>query len=152
MASSPTEITINNKSVPVFTMKNLESMNPQNLRMRGLDLKDLLTSMGAGEVVMPRHQEELRDWIISTQNSLLGMGGAAPGAPAGQRMPQPSQGRNDMFMDQMRPSPESRGPPPGYAPSETAYTDAEDAFAAARAGRMASKNRNQGSSNIISWA
>ena len=33
-----------------FTMKNLESMNAQNMRMRGLDLKDLLVSMGAGEV------------------------------------------------------------------------------------------------------
>lgn len=146
MSALPTEININNKTVPVFTMKNLESMNPQNLRMRGLDLKDLLTSMGAGDVQMPRHQEALRDWIISTQDTLLGRGaGVSPGAPQ-QRMPPPG---NDMFMDQMRPSPDRRGG--GYAPSETAMTDDMEAYSAARAGAQASKMRNQGSTNIISW-
>jgi len=145
--------------VPVFTMKNLESMNPQNLRMRGLDLKDLLVNLGAGEVSMPRHQEALRDWIISTQNSLLGMGDGQ-GAPQQQmRMPQ-SPGPGPMGggpmgymgggpMDQMRPSPESRHQ--GYAPSE-ALTDGEEAYAAARAGAQASRARNQGSTNILTWA
>ena len=139
---------MNGKTVPVFTMKNLESMNQQNLRMRGLDLKDLLASLGAGDVNMPRHQEALRDWIIQTQNSLLGMGG---GEAPPQRMPPRQQEQQGGFMDQMRPSPEARGGG-GYAPSETAMTDAEDAYAAARATAMASKQRNQGSSNIISWA
>ena len=48
------------------------------------------------------------------------------------------------FMDQMRPSPDSRRAPGGYAPSET-VTDDQEAYAAARAGAMASKQRNQGS-------
>jgi hypothetical protein len=143
MAAGPTEINMGGKTVPVFTMKNLESMNPQNLRMRGLDLKDVLTAMGAGDVNMPRHQEALRDWIIDTQNRLLGAG-PGPGAPQ-QRMPPPQ----DQFMDQMRPSPESRRGG-GYQPSETG--DDQEAYAAARAGAQASKLRNQGSSNIISWA
>jgi hypothetical protein len=148
MSAGPTEINQCGKTVPVFTMKNLESMNPQNLRMRGLDLKDMLQAMGAGDVTMPRHQEALRDWIISTQNSLLGMGDGQ-GAPQ-QRMPPPNQGNGGGFMDQMRPSPESRRGG-GYAPSETAYTDDQEAYAAARAGAQASKQRNQGSTNIISW-
>jgi hypothetical protein len=143
--NSPTEININGKTVPVFTMKNLESMNAQNMRMRGLDLKDLLVSMGAGEVSMPRHQEALRDWIISTQNSLLGH--SSPGAPQ-QRMPPSDMGGG--FMDQMRPSPEPRRGG-GYAPSETAMTDDMEAYSQARAGAMASRQRNQGSTNIISW-
>jgi hypothetical protein len=136
------------KTVPVFTMKNLESMNPQNLRMRGLDLKDLLTALGAGEVNMPRHQEALRDWIISTQGKLLGAGGGAPAGMPQQRMPHQEMGGG--FMDQMRPSPESRRGG-GYAPSETAINDDQEAYATARAGAMASKQRNQGSTNIISW-
>lgn len=131
------------KTLPVFTAKNLESMSPQNLRMRGLDLKDLLQALGAGDVSMPRHQEALRDWIIATQNQLLGMGGGAPQAAPQQRMP-PS--------DQMRPQAEPRGMPAGYAPSETAMTETEEAFAAARAGAAASRNRNNGSTNILTWA
>jgi hypothetical protein len=138
------------KTVPVFTAKNLESMSPQNLRMRGLDLKDLLTAIGAGEVNMPRHQEALRDWIISTQNSLLGMGGAS--AAPQQRMPaSPGPGYGGLA-DQMRPSPEPRRGGGGYAPSETAMTDDQEAFAAARAGAVASRQRNQGSTNILTWA
>jgi hypothetical protein len=150
MAGGPTEINIQGKTVPVFTMKNLESMNTQNLRMRGLDLRDLLVSMGAGEVHMPRHQEGLRDWIISTQNSLLGLGGPS-GAPQ-QRMP-PSAGPMDGgFMDQMRPSAESRRGGGGYAPSETFATDDQEAYNAARAGAAASRQRNQGSTNILTWS
>jgi hypothetical protein len=145
--NDPTEINIQGKSLPVFTMKNLESMNAQNLRMRGLDLKDLLVSMGAGDVSMPRHQEGLRDWIIATQNSLLGMGGPV-GAPQ-QRKP-PSQGPMDGgFMEQMRPAQESRRGGGGYAPSET---DDQEAYNAARAGATAARQRNQGSTNILTWA
>jgi len=139
---------MNGKTVPVFTMKNLESMNPQNLRMRGLDLKDLLVSLGMGEVNMPRHQEALRDWILQTQDNLLGAGGGAPQGMPQQRMPPQDMGGG--FMDQMRPSPDSRRAPGGYAPSET-VTDDQEAYAAARAGAMASKAKNQGSVNIISW-
>jgi hypothetical protein len=150
MAAGPTEININNKTLPVFTMGNLESMNNQNLRMRGLDLKDLLVSMGAGDVNMPRHQEALRDWIIATQNSLLGLGGPV-GAPQ-QRMPPPQQ-RDQGFMGQMSPGPDPRrGGGGGYAPSETAMTDTEEAYNAARAGAAASRQRNQGSTNILTWA
>jgi hypothetical protein len=143
MAALPTELTIQGKTLPVFTEKNLESMNPKNLRDRGLDLKDMLVSLGAGNVQMPRHQEALRDWILQTQNSLLGVSGG-PGAPQQPPSPAPNRG----FMDQMRPSPESRGG--GYAPSE-AVTDDQEAYMAARAGAMASRQRNQGSTNIISW-
>jgi hypothetical protein len=140
----PTEISMAGKTVPVFTAKNLESMSPQNLRMRGLDLRDLLQTLGAGDVSMPRHQEALRDWIIATQNSLLGMGGGAPQAAPQQRM----QPQDQM----MRPQAEPRGMPAGYAPSETAMTDNEEAYSAARAGAAASRNRNQGSTNILTWA
>jgi len=146
----PTEISIQGKTLPVFTAKNLESMSPQNLRMRGLDLKDLLTSLGAGDVSMPRHQEALRDWIIATQKSLLQMGGGAPMEAPQHRMP-PSPGPGGNYMDQMRPSPEARGGG-GYAPSETAMTDTEEAFMQARAGAAASRQRNQGSTNILTWS
>jgi hypothetical protein len=146
MAALPTELTIQGKTLPVFTEKNLESMNPKNLRDRGLDLKDMLASVGAQNVQMPRHQEALRDWILQTQNSLLGVSGG-PGAPQQPPSPAPNRG----FMDQMRPSPESRGGGGGYAQSDAAMTDDQEAYMAARAGAMASRQRNQGSTNIISW-
>jgi hypothetical protein len=150
MAAGPTEINIKGKTLPVFTMKNLESMNQHNLRMRGLDIKDLLVSMGAGDVSMPRHQEALRDWIIATQDSLLGMGGGA-GAPQ-QRMP-PSQGQMDHgYMEQqMRPTPESRRGG-GFPMSDTAMTDDQEAYSSARATAAAARQRNQGSTNILTWA
>lgn len=138
----------------MFTAKNLESMSPQNLRMRGLDLRDLLQSLGAPDVNMPRHQEALRDWILSTQNSLLGLGGRAPGgpAPAARMPPSPGPGGGGM-MDQMRPQQDSRmAGGGGYAPSETAATDDQEAYMQARAGAMASRARNQGSTNVLTWA
>jgi hypothetical protein len=48
--------------------------------------------------------------------------------------------------------PEPRGMPGGYAPSEAAMTDTEEAYATARAGAAASRQRNQGSTNILTWA
>jgi hypothetical protein len=149
----PTEINMAGKTVPVFTEQNLESMNPQNLRMRGLDLKDLLQSMGGGNVPMPRHKEALRDWILQTQQTLLGMPGGAGGtaemggsAGMGGAL---SPGR--MSGAGMGNLASARGAG-GYAPSESAMTEDQEAYMAARAGANASRQRNQGSANIFTWS
>jgi hypothetical protein len=56
-------------------------------------------------------------------------------------------------MDQMRPQQDSRmAGGGGYAPSETAATDDQEAYMQARAGAMASRARNQGSTNVLTWA
>jgi hypothetical protein len=57
------------------------------------------------------------------------------------------------MMDQMRPQQDSRmAGGGGYAPSETAATDDQEAYMQARAGAMASRARNQGSTNVLTWA
>merc|ERR1719281_1702449 len=79
-----TEISINGKTLPVFTERNLESMSREVLKNRGLDLKDLMLSMGAVNVSVPRHPEPLRKWILATQETLLSMGPPGGGGiPAG---------------------------------------------------------------------
>lgn len=154
------EICMNGKTLPVFTEKNLESMGKEQLKSRGLDLKDLLRSLGAENVSMPRHPESLREWILATQQTLLraGQGGppGGPGGPGGMQGMQGPVGMSPYRDGGLR----SGGPPPpvqpasgrpAYEPSEAA-TEADEAYMSARAGAMANRQRNMGgSTNILTW-
>ena len=160
------EICMNGKTLPVFTEKNLESMGKEQLKSRGLDLKDLLQSLGEGNhqttgcrvpgamlnaggyyQPMPRHPESLREWILATQQTLLraGQGGppGGPGGPGGMQGMQGPVGMSPYRDGGLR----SGGPPPpvqpasgrpAYEPSEAA-TEADEAYMSARAGAMANR-------------
>ena len=41
MATNPSEIVIGNKTLPLFSRKQLDCMSPQIMRQRGLDIKVL---------------------------------------------------------------------------------------------------------------
>merc|ERR550514_734744 len=63
----PTEITVNGKTLPLWTRKQLESMSPQIMRQRGLDIKDAMMLQGT----VPRHKETLCEWILAMQTAVM---------------------------------------------------------------------------------
>jgi hypothetical protein len=133
-----TELSFNNgKTLPVFSAKQLESMNPQILRMRGLDLKEALAAMGHN-AQMPRHPETLTQWIVDTQDALLNGGHGAVMEQA-----RPVQGMGAQHHQE----PHGRG---ADTMSES-QQDSNRAYSDAQMGARAARDRNSGSSNLLSW-
>lgn len=156
----PTEMTVNGKTLPLWSRKQLESMSPQIMRMRGLDIKDAMMLTGT----VPRHKETLAEWILAMQTAVMEgveppqarappavpeygipeMGGPIPGMGG----PIPGMGQAARMRDQGMRSARS-----GYgAPSEadSVMTDMTS-YSEARTGAMKAKARNMGSGNILTW-
>jgi hypothetical protein len=143
------EININGKTLPVYTETNLEGMSRDTLKKRGLDLKDLLQSMGAGNVCVPRHPEPLREWILATQQALLGKGSLPAGIGGGQSPPRGPPPGGGGFPGE---GPGFPAPPkPAYEPSESAMTEAESAYMSSRASAAANRQKQMGATNILTW-
>jgi hypothetical protein len=158
--TTPTTVQIGEKVLPLWDAKQLESMNPQILRSRALDLKE-----AAGvETAVPRHKETLVDWIMKMQaihldnNMNGGMGGM--GGPPPQQAQQQYQDMGghrgmggasyppqEMFRNARQPG----YPSPAYEPSE-AGTEAQSVHLEAREGANRAKARNMGSGNIFTWS
>ena len=143
MAQNPSEIVIGNKTLPLFSRKQLDSMSPTIMRQRALDIKD-----AAGlDCSVPRHAETLAEWILQMQNDILehtGRGGgmsqvgqrAQPESRAAGRSTQQTQMGNILAHPEYEQS--EAGPVEGYSTT--------------RGDAMRAKERNRGSGNILSWA
>jgi hypothetical protein len=150
-----TEMTVNGRTLPLWTRKHLESMSPQIMRLRGLDIKDAMGLQGT----VPRHKETLCEWILAMQAAV--MEGAELPSPAPARPSIPEGYPVDRGVPPLGqvPAPFAMGGSERAAPrSSRAYSEAGSAmtdttsYEEARTGAMRAKARNQGSGNILSWA
>jgi hypothetical protein len=148
MATNPSEIVIGNKTLPLFSRKQLDCMSPNIMRQRALDIKD-----AAGlDCSVPRHAETLAEWILQTQNDILEYQGRGGMGQVEQQRAQPESraaGRSSQTSNMGNILAHSE-----YAPSEAGGNQGRDGegYAATRGDAMRAKVRNQGAGNILSWA
>lgn len=151
MQQQQCNVEVNGRAFPLFARVQLESMNPRILRTRALNLKEA-TGM---DIAVPRHPEMLTDWILDMQSRLTGANSAPmPAAPARRADAEYRAAPfavDDPAMHQkwaaLRAQPDRR-----ITPSECGESDAGSCYSEARSAREASRSRNAGSGNILSWA
>eukprot|EP00440_Ansanella_granifera_P076475 gb/GFBE01082987.1/.p1 GENE.gb/GFBE01082987.1/~~gb/GFBE01082987.1/.p1 ORF type:complete len:134 (+),score=35.91 gb/GFBE01082987.1/:1-402(+) len=126
--------TFEGKEFPLFTEKQLEGINRESLKQRGLNLRD---HVGQDRLPpMPRQPEALVSWILQTQDILTGGGGAGGGG--GSSRPVSSHPQAHYGGDEI---------PDDLSEAQQAYVDAKMASEAARA-----RNRGGGMSDVFSHA
>jgi hypothetical protein len=143
---SVSEYTVNGKTLPLYSRKQLESMSPQIMRLRALDIKD---AVGV-DMSVPRHKDTLLDWILDMQNTLLEQQGT-PFHNESARAAQPDT-REQMAAGLSR----NAGSQPSNFLAHPEYSQSEagevEGYAQTRSDAMRARVRNQGSGNILSWA
>jgi len=142
----PDTINLGGKEMPLWRFNQLEMLNKEALRTRVLNIRD---TVGADQLPpAPRHEEGMRSWILEAQCMITGLSPEEFGTPRmnAQGMPL-SRAMSEVSAQDTYQSDAGIGGGSG-APTSANHM----AYREARRGSDVARDRNRGTSNLLSWA